>query len=123
MIDSVIAVADCLGAMTGKRGPVVDPLLLAVSWHAGKMQQHREPRGALNKGPDRGTLQSEDQVAFPSGLATARSSASAGRWVIMISGLTNFLPRTRVCALGTRNARPVRKLATNSRLSAPRPCT
>ena len=51
--------------MTGKRGPVVDPLLLAVAWHAGKMQQHREPRGALNKRPDRGTLQSEDQVAFP----------------------------------------------------------
>ena len=51
--------------MTGKRGPVVDSLLLAVSWHAGKVQQHREPRGALNKGPDGGTLQSEDQVAFP----------------------------------------------------------
>ena len=43
----------------------MDPLLLAVSWHAGKMQQHREPRRALNKGPDRGTVQSEDQVAFP----------------------------------------------------------
>ena len=63
------SVSDCLGAMTGEWGPVVDPLLLAVSWHAGKMQQHRESRGALNKRPDRGTLQSEDQVAFPSGLA------------------------------------------------------
>ena len=58
-------VSDGLGAMTGKRGPVLDPLLLAVAWHAGKMQQHREPRRALNKRPDRGTLQSEDQVAFP----------------------------------------------------------
>ena len=51
--------------MTGKRGPVVDSLLLAVSWHGWKVQQHREPGRALNKRPDRGTLQSEDQVAFP----------------------------------------------------------
>ena len=58
-------VADGLGAMARKRGPVLDPLLLAVAWHAGKVQQHRESRGALNKGPDRGTLQSEDQVTFP----------------------------------------------------------
>ena len=58
-------VADGLGAMTGERGPVVDSLLLAVAWHAGKVQQHREPGRALNKRPDRGTLQSEDQVTFP----------------------------------------------------------
>ena len=51
--------------MTGEWGPVVDSLLLAVSWHAGKVQQHREPGGAFNKRPDRGTLQSEDQVSFP----------------------------------------------------------
>ena len=38
---------------------------------------------------------------------TARSSASAGRSRIMISGLTNFWPRPRVRALGTRSARPV----------------
>ena len=43
----------------------MDPLLLAVSWHGWKVQQHREPGRALNKGPDRGTLQSEDQVSFP----------------------------------------------------------
>ena len=54
---------------------------------------------------------------------TARSSASAGRWLIMISGATNVLRRLRVRALGTRNARPVRKQATNSRFSAPLPCT
>ena len=40
---------------------------------------------------------------------TARSSASAGRWVIMIWGLTNLLPRCWVRALGTRSARPVRR--------------
>ena len=54
---------------------------------------------------------------------TARSSASAGRWLIMISGVTNVRRRLRVRARGTRNARPVRKHATNSRFSAPRPCT
>ena len=36
-----------------------------MSLHAGKVQQHREPGGALNKGPDRGALESEDQVTFP----------------------------------------------------------
>ena len=40
---------------------------------------------------------------------TARSAASAGRWLIMISGVTNFLPRPRVRARGTRSARPVRR--------------
>ena len=37
---------------------------------------------------------------------TARSSASAGRWLIMISGLTNLRPRCRVRALGTRQRSP-----------------
>ena len=58
-------VSDCLGAVTGKRGSVVDPLLFSVAWHGWKVQQHREPRGALNQRPDRGTVQSQDQVAFP----------------------------------------------------------
>ena len=54
---------------------------------------------------------------------TARSSALAGRWLIMISGLTKVRRRWRVRARGTRKARPVRKHATSSRFSAPRPCT
>ena len=54
---------------------------------------------------------------------TARSSASAGRWLIMTSGVTNRLPRPRLRALGTRSARPVRRQAHNSRRSAPRPWT
>jgi hypothetical protein len=54
---------------------------------------------------------------------TARSAASAGRSLIMISLVMNFLPRPRVRALGMRSARPVRRHATSSRLSAPRPCT
>ena len=54
---------------------------------------------------------------------TARSAASAGRSLIMTSGLTNFLPRPRVRARGTRSARPVRRHAVSSRRSAPRPWT
>ena len=41
-------VAYGLGAMTGKRGPVVDPLLFSVAWHGWKMQQHRESGGPLH---------------------------------------------------------------------------
>ena len=58
-------VAHGLGAMTRERGPVLDPLLLAVAWHWWEVQQHREPRRALNKRPNRGTVQSENQVTFP----------------------------------------------------------
>jgi predicted TIM-barrel fold metal-dependent hydrolase len=43
--------------------------------------------------------------------------------LIMISGVTNFLPRPRVRARGTRSARPVRRHAVSSRCSAPRPWT
>src|SRR4051812_6766839 len=39
---------------------------------------------------------------------TARSAASAGRWLIMISGAMQDLPRPRLHARGTRSARPVR---------------
>jgi hypothetical protein len=51
---------------------------------------------------------------------TARSAASAGRWLIMISGETKVLPRPRVRALGTRNTRPVRKQAVSSRRKTPK---
>ncbi len=54
---------------------------------------------------------------------TARSSTSAGRSLIRTSGVTNDLPRPRVRARGTRNARPVRRHAVSSRFSAPRPWT
>src|SRR3954468_5752113 len=50
---------------------------------------------------------------------TARSSASAGRWLIRILGAMQALPRPRLRARGTRNARPVRRQAVSSRRSAP----
>ena len=51
---------------------------------------------------------------------TARSPASAGRWLIITSGATCGLPRPRLRAPGTRSARPVRRHAVSSRRSAPR---
>ena len=54
---------------------------------------------------------------------TARSSASAGRLLIITSGLMKALPRPRARARGTRSARPVRRHAVNSCPSPPRPYT
>ena len=54
---------------------------------------------------------------------TARSSASGGRSLIITSGVTCAQAICRDLARGTRKARPVRKHATSSRLSAPRPWT
>src|SRR6266542_4588730 len=50
--------------MAGQRGPVLGPGS-AVAVHARQVQQHREPGGALDQGADRGTVQSEDEVALP----------------------------------------------------------
>ena len=54
---------------------------------------------------------------------TVRSSASAGRSLINASGVTCAHTRCLARALGTRSARPVRRHATISRLSAPRAWT
>ena len=54
---------------------------------------------------------------------TARSAASAGRWLIITSSVMKPLPRLPTRARGTRSARPVRRHAVSSRASAPRPCT
>src|SRR6266545_5072680 len=57
-------VADSRSAVSGERRAVLDPGLV-VSGHAGQVQQHGEPGGALDQGPDRRTAQTEDEVAFP----------------------------------------------------------
>ena len=53
--------------------------------------------------------------------ATARSSASAGRWLMTTSAVMWPCGLLWDLARGSRNARPVRRQATSSRLSAPRP--
>ena len=52
---------------------------------------------------------------------TARSSTSAGRSLISVSGVTWAQVLRRDRSRGARKARPVRRHQTNSRLSAPRP--
>ena len=85
----------------------MDPLLFSVAWHGWEMQQHREPGGALNQRPDRGTPKSQDQVTFPVS------------WHCPVVGLGGALADhdlgaderaapCRVRARGTRKARPVR---------------
>ena len=49
---------------------------------------------------------------------TARSAASAGRRLIMISGEMKVLPRPRVRALGVRSTRPVRSACSSRRNAA-----
>ena len=46
---------------------------------------------------------------------TARSAASAGRWLIITSSVMKPLPRSPTRARGTRSARPVRRHAVSSR--------
>ena len=58
-------VADGLGAVTRERWPVLHPWLLTAAFHWGKVQQHREPGGALHEGANRGLVEPDDQVAFP----------------------------------------------------------
>ena len=65
VIDAAMASRTASVAVAGESGPVFDPLPFAVAWHGWKVQQHREPGGALNQGSDRGTVESDDQVAFP----------------------------------------------------------
>ena len=110
---SVDRIADGFGAMPRKR-PFTR---VGHGRHARQVEQHRESGGAFDQCRSR---TSDDQVAFP-GPGTARSLASAGRSLIMMSEPTNSLPRPRRRALGTRSARPVRKHAVSSRRSAPRP--
>src|SRR3954470_10390841 len=54
-------------------------------------------------------------------MAELPNPASAGRWLIRISGAMQDLPRPRLRARGTRSARPVRRQAVSSRRSAPPP--
>lgn len=58
-------VADSLGAMTGKRRPILLARAIAVARKAGEMQQHRKPRGALDQRADRRAGKAQDEIAFP----------------------------------------------------------
>ena len=49
-------VPDCFGAVAGERRAVLGPGAGAVAFHAGQVQQHREPGGALDQRADRGAF-------------------------------------------------------------------
>src|SRR3954453_18645709 len=57
-------VADRPGPGAGDRRAAVDPGAV-VTFDRREMQQHREPTAALDQSADRGSVGSEDQIAFP----------------------------------------------------------
>ena len=117
-------VADGLGAVTSERWPVLHPWLLTVAVHWWKV------RGsivnlvvrALTRVPNRGLVEPDDQVTFPVARYGPLGGSSAYRRALGMGPRGDELlaaaPRG---ARGTRSARPVRRQATSSRLSAPRP--
>jgi hypothetical protein len=106
---------DCLaysfGSMAGERRTILYASFLTVTYHARQVQQHGEPRLALDQGSNGGAAKTENEITFPVS------------WLIMISDDTKFLPLRRVRALGIRSTRPVRRQAVSSRRNAPRPWT
>src|SRR3954451_14510741 len=51
--------------MACQRRAVLEARTFAVAFHAGQMQQHREPATSFHKSPDRRAVQAEDQVTLP----------------------------------------------------------
>ena len=98
-------------------GPFFARVPLPVARHPRQMEQHREARRALH---ERGLTPScpAPPIRSPSQRpGTARQAASAGRWLIMISGAMKDLPPTaRARPRHSARARPVRRQAVSSRL-------
>ena len=103
-VDARDGVTYRLGAMTGECGP----FFTRASWPWPAMRGRyssrvkrvvRSTKVPIAELP-RPRIRSPSQ--WP---GTARSAASAGRWLIMISGEMKALPRPRVRALGIRNTR------------------
>ena len=106
--------------MSGKRGSVLRPRLVAMAGHTRQVQQQSEARRALHKGADRGAAKAQDEIPFP----MARHGAIGclrGTFANHDLRRDEGLARPRVRALGVRSARPLRKQAVSSRRNAPRP--
>jgi len=97
-----MAVADRLGTIPGKRGPVLHANARPWPGHARQVEQEREPRGALHSVP-MAELPSPRTRSPSQSRGTARSVASAGRWLIRSSGVTKGFP-VRGCAPAARAA-------------------
>ena len=71
-------IADRFGTVAGERRTVLHPRLeTAVTFHRREVQQHGEPRRALDERADRRLLQPDDEVALP--VAGHRSVGGLGR--------------------------------------------
>src|SRR5262245_51138328 len=101
-------VTDCFSSVPGERGTILDPKLFAVSFHARQMQQHREARRALYQGPDRGAVQTEDEIALPvpgnrAVLGFGRALADHDLWAHeLLASRLRASPRDPQCAAGTQ---------------------
>jgi hypothetical protein len=91
-----------------------------MAYHTPQVQQQGKACRTLHQGADRGTTKTQDEVAFPM-TPHGPIGCFCRTLLIIISGEMKVLPRPRACALGIRNARPVRKQAVSSRRNAPRP--
>ena len=103
--------------MAGERRTILYASFLTVTYHARQVQQHGEPRLALDQGSNGGAAKTENEITFPVSWHCTVGD-STGRWLIMISDDTKFLPLRRVRALGIRSTRPVRRQAVSSRRNA-----
>ena len=83
---------------------------LPVTYQARQVQQHGEPCRALNQGANGGAAETKNKVSLPVS-RHRRSATSAGRWLIMISDDTKFLPRRRVRVFGRPTRLPRNELA------------
>ena len=118
MIEVAIASRTAWAPWLARAGPLWTRFPSRWPGHGWEVQQHRKPGRALDQCPDRGTPNSQDQVAFTECAGTARSSASAGRSLMRILGVTKVRPRLAgPFPLGTRNARPPTDTPPTARLS------
>ena len=60
---------DCLaysfGSMAGERRTILYASFLTVTYHARQVQQHGEPRRALDQGSDGGAAKTENEITLP----------------------------------------------------------
>jgi len=58
-------VAYSFGSMAGERRTILHAGFLTVTYHSRQVQQHGEPRRALDKCSDSGAAKTQNEIAFP----------------------------------------------------------
>ena len=99
---------DCLaysfGSMAGERRTILYASFLAVTYHARQVQQHGEPRLALDQGSNGGAAKTENEITFPVSWHRTVGDFVPGVWLIMISDDTKFFCLSDACALSAFGA-------------------